>query len=467
MSKPAQKGNFLQTALFIAMLFMGYNLLVLRPNQAAKTAPADLFAKMTSANANVNDMTIVTLSREYQSYINDEQKAGRLTEAHAEAKKIESTILVADTQYKAGLLANDTSRVRAAYYTLSSNQKKLLDKPEWKDNKVKTYTTAEYEKKDWGKPLEWAGQDLYAAVVSELSARNKSDLIWGFIPGGYQLIDFLVHLTGAIPSISYAFAAFLLALVVRALVYPLTQKQLMFSRQMTQLAPLVKGHKEKYKNDPQQLNVKTMELYREYGVNPLAGCFPAMIQMPLFLGVYQCMLHYQFEFSHGTFLWINHDMSVRTGGFIAPDLGRLDYILILIYGVSMIVTTLLQPVTDPNNIKQQRMIGLSFAIMVPISLLIGIFPVAGAFVLYWTFTNILATAQSLRAYRMPMQPLVKVNAPGGGTYPQQPKGKWMEFFEKMQDAANDPSQKQNSPKKDDGDDGGTGKPVQHKPKKRK
>ncbi len=466
MSKPSPKGNFLQTALFIAMLFMGYNLLVNRPSQGSAVPKGDLYEKMLVANANLKDTTIVGLSREFQGYVEEELKAGRLTAAEAEAKKISSTILVADTQYKAGMLSGETSRIRNAFFTLGGYQKKMLDKPAWKDAKTHTSTTSEFGKQPWGGMREWSGQDLYETAVAELKVRNKSDLIWGFIPGGYQFIDFLVHLTGAIPGFSYAFAAFLLALVVRAIVYPLTQKQLMFSRQMTQLAPLVKDLKEKFKNDPAQLNVKTMELYREYGVNPLAGCFPALIQMPLFLGVYQCMLHYQFEFSNGTFLWINREMSKSTGGFVAPNLGQLDYILVLVYGVSMVITTLLQPITDPNNIRQQRMIGLAFAIFVPVSLLFGIFPVAGAFVLYWTFTNILATAQSLRVYRMPIQPLMKVNAPGGGVYPGKPKGKWMEFFEKMQDASNEQAQR-STPTKSDTDEGSKGKPAQHKPKKRK
>lgn len=475
MSKPTPKQNFLQTAILMLTIFMGIQLFMKKPNPQQALPPTDLFVQMQKDNDAVLDQSIVPVYREYVSKIDSQMKDKTLTAEQGQAKKIEAAILLADTQFKGGLNRKDTNRLRAAYYTLAPFEKTLLDKPEWKDVR----TNVPYDPAHGWRS--WSGQELYDAVVEKIKAANKTDLIWGFIPGGYQFIDTLVSITGRVPSFSYAFAAFLLALVVRAIVYPLAQKQLMFSRQMTQLAPLVKELKEKYGKDPNQLNVKTMELYKEYGINPLAGCFPSFVQLPLFLGVYQCMLHYQFEFSNGTFLWINREMSKATHGFIAPNLGQLDYILIVIYGVSMVITTLLQPITDPSNIKQQRMIGLFFAVFVPITLLFGVFPVAGAFVLYWTFTNILATAQSLRAYRMPMVPLQKVNAPGGGTFPAQPKGKWAEMFEKMQRAAEEQSRngsnpKLDTPKKDgakkDGpakkdEEGGTGRPATHKPKKRR
>ena len=126
--------------------------------------------------------------------------------------------------------------------------------------------------------------------------------------------------------------------VVRGVVYPLTERQLMFSRKMMQLAPLSNEIRKEYKDDQQQQQVKIMELYREYGINPLAGCFPALLQMPLFLSIYQCMLHYQFEFVHGTFLWINPTIAKMTHGWTAPNLGETDYPLIVLYGITMLIS---------------------------------------------------------------------------------------------------------------------------------
>ena len=224
-----------------------------------------------------------------------------------------------------------------------------------------------------------------------------------------------------------------------------------------------------------------MELYREYGINPLAGCFPALIQMPLFLTVYQCMLKYQFAFQNGTFLWINPTTSKATNGFVGPNLGQQDYILILVYGITMVIATLLTPVSDPSQAKQQRLMGAGISVIFTFFMFTGAFPVVSGFVLYWTFTNILATAQSLRAYRMPLPALVKVNASGGGVLPK-PTTKWQQMMDKMveeqrkaadkrgDNPPDDKSSKNNIPRPSPDDlkeNQKTGTPAKHKPKKRK
>jgi YidC/Oxa1 family membrane protein insertase len=303
----------------------------------------------------------------------------------------------------------------------------------------------------------YTGKDLYVKVVSGLSERSKTDLIMGFIPG-YQIIDVLVKATGAVPSFSYALAAFLLALLVRAVIFPLAQKQYLYGREMSQLSPLMSELRERYTDkktkqvtNPQELQMKTMELYREYGINPFAGCWPALIQVPFFLLIYQCMLHYQFDFQKGLFLWINPGTSVATNGFIAPNLGERDYILIALYAISMVVTTLMTPVSDPNNAKQQRLIGVSVAVL--FSVMMFFYPLPSAFVLYWVFLNILATAHMLYAYRLPVPPLQKVATPTGGVFPGF-GGFNAAASSKNGASAPTPGQK-------------TGTPVRHRPKKKK
>lgn len=413
MAQPTKKQNFLQTALLMVTIYMGM-MLFFNSQKPQTTQNLDqLYTQLKDQNRKLLDQTAARTVNDYNRLLDSEVSAKRLKQPEADEKKIEASILLADTQLKAGIDRNDSGRIRSAYQGLLGFQKKDLDKPEWN----RTYSVAQESRFGWSG---WSGQQLYTHVVEVLSARNKTDMIWGTIPGGFAFIDFLVHLTGAQPAFSYAFAGFLLALCVRSIIFPLAQKQIMFGRQMSQLAPLTLELKEKYKDDPQQQQAKVMELYKEYGINPLAGCLPAMVQMPLFLTVYQCMLHYQFEFQKGTFLWINPTWSKASNGFFGPNLGQLDYILIVIYGISMIVSTLLMPVSDPSQIKQQRMMGIGVAVFFTISMFFGIFPTPGGFVLYWIFTNLLATAQSLRAYRLPLPPLVKVNAAGGGVFPVAP-----------------------------------------------
>ncbi|MCG9894334.1 MAG: YidC/Oxa1 family membrane protein insertase, partial [Fimbriimonadaceae bacterium] len=218
------------------------------------------------------------------------------------------------------------------------------------------------------------------------------------------------------------FAALLLALAVRAIILPLAHKQIMWGRQMGQLKPYMEELKAKFTDkktgqvtDQQAFTAETMKMYKEYGINPMAGCGPMLIQLPFFLAVYQCMLQYKFEFTKGSFLWIHPGSTQFLGIPLAPNLGEMDYILIAIYGVSMVVATLLQPITDPANAKQQRLMGLGIAVF--FSIMMFFWPLPSAFVVYWTFTNILSTAQSLITYRLPLPPLTKVATVKGGSLP--------------------------------------------------
>ena len=282
--------------------------------------------------------------------------------------------------------------------------------------------------------------------------------MFGFFPG-HKFVDWVVHLTGAIPGFSYWFAALMLAILVRGLVYPVSQRQMMWSRQMQQLTPLINEIKAEYKNKPDaqtEIQKKTMALYKEYGMNPLAGCFPAFLQMPVFLLIYYSMLTYRFEFQKGTFLWINPSTSAASHGFFARSLGEKDYLLIVIYAITMVSTALLQPVTDPSNVRQQRIMGVSMSGL--FGVMMFFWPVPSAFILYWTFTNLLATAQSLRSYRLPLPPLVKKNAPNGGVFPTEGVSAG---------ASNSMSHGIPSNGKLNGKPKSTGTPKIHKPKKKK
>ncbi len=481
MSRPATpKNNFLQTALIMITIFLGIQL-IMRPGQTpgpVQTEP-QLLAKIQADNAAIKDVSIVQDRNAYENLLNTQHNAlpkpeQKAKEPELEQKKLHAAILVADTQYKAGIQRSDISRMRLAYQTLLPSLKNDSATPRWDQ----TFTVADTLKDQRFGWSSWSPHALYDKVVSDLSARNKDALIWGLIPGGYSFIDFLVHLTGALPGFSYAFAAFLLAIVVRAVIFPFAQKGLMYGRQMQQLAPMLKDIKEQYKDKPADQQKKTMELYQEYGINPFSGCGPALVQLPLFLTVYQFMLLYQFEFTKGTFLWINPSTSRATHGFLAPNLGQLDVPLIVIYGITMVITTLLTPISDPTQAKQQRMIGVGAAIIFPIMMLGGAVPVAGGFVLYWIFTNILATFQQLRAYRLPLVPLVKVNAKTGGTYPKSPSSnKWSRMMDEMREKAEVTQQKIEDEKgsrnggstltNGSSSNGSTGSPAKHKPKKRK
>ncbi|CAN5729897.1 hypothetical protein BH11ARM2_BH11ARM2_31060 [soil metagenome] len=478
MAKPARpKGNFLQTALLMAAIFIGMQLLFPNKgnqgttygNQQVET-PAQMRTALLDADAKLNDVSANRLLQAYNGAIDSQVKENKLTEANAQARKIEAAVIAADAQYKAGIARNDTSRMRNAYHTLVGFQNRYQNSPEWQREYGVPDTTQD-QRFGWSA---WTGESLYQKVVDSISERGKHDLIWGFIPGGYSLVDGLVRLTGANPSLSYALAALFLAFLVRAAVFPLAQKQIMAGRYMAQLVPLLNDIKKQYEGDQPTIQRKTMELYSEYGVNPVAGCLPAFVQVPLFLTVYQCMLLYQFEFQKGTFLWVNPNTAKLAPGLIAPNLGQLDPALIIVYGIMMVISTLMTPVSDPTQIKQQRLMGIGMSIIFPVGMLFGLFPVPGAFVLYWTFLLMFSSLQSYRAYRLPLAPLQKVNTPTGGVFPGvkagASKGKWATRLEEMMRQTQDTQTATGNgggPSAPSTGEFKTGTPIKHKPKKRK
>ncbi|HRI44559.1 MAG TPA: YidC/Oxa1 family membrane protein insertase [Fimbriimonadaceae bacterium] len=406
MSQPAPRSNFVQTMLIVAVLFLGYQALFgSRPPEPRSSEK--IYAAMQTLHREIKDQSIAIELPKFEQKLREEAKTKKTPDADVEARLMDATVLVAATQFRAAVQRNDINRANAAFMTLHQKSRANEFKPIWK-REVALVPHAQFPDKVT------TPEKLYATVIEDLDGRNRRDLVFG-LARGYAIIDFLVGLTGRMPGFSYAFAALLLAIMVRATIWPLTQRQLVFSRQMQQLIPLVNELKEKYKGNPAELNVKTMELYRTYGINPAAGCWPALLQMPLFLFVYQCMVHYRFEFRQGTFLWINPNTASVTGGWTAPNLGEMDYPLLVIYGITMMATTLLSPVSDPANARQQRVMGISISLL--FTVLMFFWPLPSAFVLYWICTNLLSTFQSLRAYRMPVEPLVKKNAPNGAVFP--------------------------------------------------
>jgi YidC/Oxa1 family membrane protein insertase len=449
-----QKPGMWQNILLLAIIMFTVQMFMNRNNQTEGRTRADIIAAMQTDNQKILDLTI---ARDFNA-LQNRLKTDNLTQDQKNALEMEGAVLVADTQVKAAVLRDDLRRLNSAYTLLQGYDQKWEGESVWSQ----TFPVSKPEKgpiagaENPANAQAWSPKDLYQHTVNVLDQKNRDTLVWGIFPG-WQMIDFLVKSTGAKPGFSYWFAAILLAVALRAILYPLSQKQMMYSRQIQQLNPLVKELKDKFKDNPTEFQQRQMALFKEYGLNPAAGCLPMLIQMPLIFMIYQCMLHYRFEFQKGTFLWINAATHAHIP-WIAPNLGQKDYILLAVYAVSMVTTSMLMPVADPTNMKQQRMMQIGTSAIFAVMLFF--YPaLPSGFVLYWSATNVLTTLQVLLIYRKPLDPLVKVNTKDGGVYPTdgrsngsggngKPKGPF------------DPSDFKVGPVK-------TGVPVKHKPKKRK
>ena len=175
----------------------------------------------------------------------------------------------------------------------------------------------------------------------------------------------------------------MLTVVVSTLLFPLTFRQVKSMRKMQELKPAMDELRERHKDDAQMLQQEMMKLYRERGANPLGGCLPIVVQLPIFLVLYYTIR--QFDKLD----------SFRTGGLLwFQDLTVYDplYILPVFYIATMMVS---QEIASQNTAPEQRRIMRFLPLVFGIVLLR--FP-AGLFV-YWVTSNVISIVQNLLIYR--------------------------------------------------------------------
>jgi YidC/Oxa1 family membrane protein insertase len=158
---------------------------------------------------------------------------------------------------------------------------------------------------------------------------------------------------------NYGIAIILLTILVRALMFPLGRKQALSAQKMQNLQPHLKELQEKFKDDKERLTKETFALYKAHGVNPIGGCLPALIQLPIFVGLWQA-LNTSFPLRHASFLWI-HDLAAPDMLFhfpvAIPFLGDWFNLLPFVVVALMLVQTKLfaPPATTPEAEMQQKM----------------------------------------------------------------------------------------------------------------
>ena len=190
---------------------------------------------------------------------------------------------------------------------------------------------------------------------------------------------------------NYGLAIIFLTILVKLIFWPLGNKSYKSMNDMKKIQPLIAQLNEKYKNDPQKKNQEMMALYKTYKINPLGGCLPMLVQMPIFFALYR-MLYSAIELRHAPFIgWINDlsapdrlfDFGVQIP-FFEPPTGIP--VLTLVMGASMFVQQKMSPPAgDPS---QARMM-----MMMPIFMTLIFINFSSGLVLYWLVNNILSIAQ--------------------------------------------------------------------------
>ncbi|MBW1687695.1 MAG: membrane protein insertase YidC [Deltaproteobacteria bacterium] len=188
---------------------------------------------------------------------------------------------------------------------------------------------------------------------------------------------------------NYGVAIIVLTVLVRVVTAPLTNKQMRSMERMRALAPKLQELKEKYGEDKQKQSEQMMSLYRQEGVNPLGGCLPMILQLPVFIGLFYA-LRSSIHLRHAPFVgWIN-DLSAPESLFMIPVIEVPLRLLPLVMGGTMILQQRITPMQQMDPAQQKMMMTV-----MPIVMTVVFYQFASGLVLYWMVSNVLAIAHQL------------------------------------------------------------------------
>lgn len=197
----------------------------------------------------------------------------------------------------------------------------------------------------------------------------------------------------------YGLAVLVMVIIVRTIILPLSIKQVRSSKAMQAIQPELAKIKEKFKDNPEKQQQETMRLFQENKVNPMAGCLPLIVQMPVFIALYNSIIHNKYLYEH-SFLWL--------------QLGKPDHTFIL--PLLAAATTFLQTwmMLKMNPTPQQG--AMQFMMFVyPVLIFFMSYQFPSALPLYWFFSNLYTIAQNYFLYRnRPTANVAAVSSAGGG-----------------------------------------------------
>jgi len=224
---------------------------------------------------------------------------------------------------------------------------------------------------------------------------------WVSLPLNWLLNSLHDIFDGIAKNWSWGLAIIFLTLVVRTLIWPLHAKSTRTMKRMSKLQPEMAKLKEKYPNDPNKLNQEMMGLYRKFGINPLGGCLPMLLQIPIFFGFFK-MLQSAVELRHQGFLWVQDLSQPDTLGYV---MGIPVNILPIVMGITSFIQIAITPKTGDK--MQQRVI-----MFMPLIFFIFCYNFAAALALYWTTQNLFSIGQTWLMNKIP-EPELKAKAVSG------------------------------------------------------
>ncbi|WP_334014124.1 membrane protein insertase YidC [Alteromonas sp. S167] len=219
-------------------------------------------------------------------------------------------------------------------------------------------------------------QEKLAKIARGLDLTVDYGILWWISQSLFALLTFLHSLVN-----NWGVAIILITVVVKGAMYWLTKKQYESMARMRNLAPKMQQLKDRFGDDRQKMSQAMMELYRKEKVNPMGGCLPLLLQMPIFLALYWVLME-SVELRHADFaLWIT-DLSVKDPYFVLP----------ILTGASMYLLQKLQPTTITDPMQQKIMQWM------PVAMSVFFLWFPAGLVLYWLVSNVITLIQAKMIY---------------------------------------------------------------------
>ncbi|MFV0575823.1 MAG: membrane protein insertase YidC [Vibrio sp.] len=227
----------------------------------------------------------------------------------------------------------------------------------------------------------WAGpklQDQMAATAPHLELVVDYGWLWFIAKPLHSLLSFLHEHVAS----NWGLAIILLTFIVRGAMYPLTKAQYTSMAKMRMLQPKIAAMRERLGDDRQRISQEMMAMYKEEKVNPLGGCFPILLQMPIFISLYWALME-SVELRHQPFFaWI-HDLSAQDPYYILP----------ILMGISMLIIQKMSPTTVTDPMQQKMMM------FMPIIFIFFFLWFPAGLVLYYLMSNIVTLVQQTLIYK--------------------------------------------------------------------
>lgn len=236
----------------------------------------------------------------------------------------------------------------------------------------------------------YAGPKEYNRLAAlALDMKNNLDEVMDFGISGFFAKILLQGMNGVhnLMSVGYGLAIVIVTFVIKMCFWPLTAASTRSMKRMAEFQPQMKEIQTKYKDDPQKMNKKLMEFMKEKKVNPVGGCLPLLLQMPVFFGFY-AMLQTAVELRGADFLWIC-DLSRPDTLFVLPGFGIPFNLMPLVMGATMLYQARLTPPSPGMDPTQQKMLRY-----MPLIFIVFLYNMSSGLTLYWTVQNILSIVQT-------------------------------------------------------------------------